>query len=76
MRIKMDELIAKTVTEGGTCPKGFSITLHYTLITEEGFEKKQVISAYKSLSYFEDPSKEDYIGVLELIIKQLKGLNV
>ena len=72
----MDGLIAKTVTEGGTCPKCFSITLHYTLITEDEFEKKQVISACKSLAYFEDPSKEDYIGVLDLIIKQLKELKV
>lgn len=53
----------------------FGISIEYTLIDEKGFSKTTSISAYRDRQGFDPILKEHYIGILESLVEQLKGLN-
>ena len=77
MKIEMGEIVVKDVTSNvSKLHSVFGITIHYTLITTDDFQKKQTISAYKEHSVFEPITREDYIEALEICVEQLKGLKV
>lgn len=71
IKIRMGELKVHVPTTPYSC---FGIAIEYILIDEKEFEKKSSISAYRYNQGFDPILKEHYIGILDSLIRQLKGL--